>query len=112
MHRKRAGLSQDEVAYLLGCGHGAKVSRYERFNREPSLRTALAYEVIFQVPVRELFAGIYEQSRRDVERRTRYLVRRIERHTKNPLIARKLVVLKAITDASVEDFHYEPSSRQ
>jgi len=58
-YRKRASLSQDEVAYLLGCRSGAKVSRYERFARQPTLQTALAYEAIFGVPVRELFAGIY-----------------------------------------------------
>ncbi len=66
MYRKRTGFSQDEIAYLLDSQSGAKVSRYEHFIREPSLETALAYEVIFQIPVRELFAGVFEK----VERRT------------------------------------------
>ena len=54
-HRKRLGLSQDEVAYLLGAESGAKASRYERFSREPGFRTALACEAVFQRPIRELF---------------------------------------------------------
>ena len=44
-YRKRSGLSQDEVAFLLGCQTGAKVSRYEPFARKPSLETLFAYEV-------------------------------------------------------------------
>lgn len=64
--RKRLSLSQDEVARLLGAESGAKVCRYERFVREPSLRTALACEALFQKPVRELFAGLYEAMERKV----------------------------------------------
>jgi transcriptional regulator with XRE-family HTH domain len=36
------GLSQDQVASILGCRSGAKISRYERFSRELTLRTAIA----------------------------------------------------------------------
>jgi transcriptional regulator with XRE-family HTH domain len=56
-HRKRAGLSQDDVAVLLGGHSGAAVSRLERFRRQPSLKTALVLEAIYRVPVREFFAG-------------------------------------------------------
>src|SRR4051794_13547660 len=60
-NRKRSGLSQDEVAFLLGAQSGAKVCRNERFVREPSLATALAYQAIFQRPASELFGGLYEE---------------------------------------------------
>ena len=59
-YRKRCGFSQREIAMLLGTGSGSKVSHYERFLREPALRNALRCEIIFDVPVRELFAGIFE----------------------------------------------------
>jgi transcriptional regulator with XRE-family HTH domain len=58
-YRKRSGLSQDEMAFLLGCQNGTKVSRYERFARKPNLETLFAYEVVFGAPARELFAGVY-----------------------------------------------------
>ena len=64
--RKRVGLSQAEVARLLGCESGSKVSRYERFARTPSLETALACEIIFDVPARILFPGLFARTRRDV----------------------------------------------
>lgn len=72
-YRKRLGFSQDEIAFLLDCKSGAKVSRYEHFRREPSLRTALAYEVIFQVPVSTLFAGIFQTVEQKTLRRIRGL---------------------------------------
>jgi transcriptional regulator with XRE-family HTH domain len=66
MYRKRSGLTQAEVGCLLGWRSGSKVSRLERCERIPSLETALAYEVVFKIPVRKLFAGTFD----DVERRT------------------------------------------
>lgn len=72
-HRKRLALSQDEIAFLLGTRSGAKVCRYERFAREPSLPTALAYEAIFQRPVRELLGGMYQRIERDVAARAKVL---------------------------------------
>ena len=55
-HRKRLGLSQDELAHLLGVEEGATVSRYES-GRLPSLETALALSRVFGVSVESLFFG-------------------------------------------------------
>jgi transcriptional regulator with XRE-family HTH domain len=75
-NRKKAALSQEEVAFLLG-GIGqskaSRISRYESCSREPSLSTALAYEMIYGKPVQELFAGLYEQVEQKVARRARIL---------------------------------------
>jgi DNA-binding XRE family transcriptional regulator len=75
--RRGTGLSQDEMAYLLGVRAGAIASRYERFKRRPALETALAYEAIFRTPVRELFAGIYEKAERSAARRACLLRKRL-----------------------------------
>ena len=60
-YRKRARLSQDEMAFLLGGESGVTVSRYERARRAPDLERILAYEVIFGAPAPELFAGVYQK---------------------------------------------------
>jgi transcriptional regulator with XRE-family HTH domain len=78
MYRKRAGLSQDEVAYLLGGKSGTIASRYERFRRTPSLETALACEAIYGVPVKELFAGVSAKAEGLVRRRARLLKKRLD----------------------------------
>jgi len=75
-HRKQSGLSQDEVAFLLGCESGSLLSRYEKRRRLPSRETALACEAVFGVPVAELFAGVRERALRDVE------LRRVELKTR------------------------------
>ncbi len=75
-NRKRLSLSQKEVAFLLGNKGGAKVSRYERFDREPSLETALALEVIFQRSTSELFSGLYQKVEQEVMERARTLADR------------------------------------
>ncbi len=74
--RKQLSLSQEEVGFLLGIGgvnKGEKVCRDENFVREPSLQDALTYEVIYGRPVRELFAGQYEQAMENVAARAKVL---------------------------------------
>jgi transcriptional regulator with XRE-family HTH domain len=98
-HRKRLGLSQDEVAYLLGAESGAKACRYERFSREPGFRTALACEAVFQRPIRELFAGLYEQIEREVAGRAKKLVLKTGQMKPGKQTARKRETLAKIAAA-------------
>ena len=93
-YRKRAGLSQDEVAYVLGCKSGSKVSRYERFARTPTLETTFAYEALFKVPASDLFSGIFQRVERDTAKRAKVLVRKIGRAKTDKLSARKLDLLR------------------
>ena len=99
-YRKRSSLSQDEVAYLLGCQSGTKVSRYERSARKPNLETILAYAVVFGAPGRELFAGTFEKVEKKISNRAQLLTRKLSRATLTPMAARKLQVLEAITSGS------------
>ncbi len=74
--RKRLTLSQEEVAFLLGVkgmDKGVKVCRDENLARTPSLEDALAYEVIYDKPIRELFAGVYERIEQEVAERAKVL---------------------------------------
>src|ERR1700687_376573 len=83
-YRKKSGLTQQEVGYLLGRETGAQVSRYEKRHRLPPLETALAYEEIFGVPVSELFAGIRQSVGRDIEKRRVALRARLQGETPKP----------------------------
>ncbi len=95
-YRKTAGLSQDDVAYLLGSRSGTKIARYERRSRVPLLDTALAYEAVFGTPVRTLFAGRSHNIERKVGRRVKDLLRKVERGKHDRLTGRKLEMLRAI----------------
>lgn len=59
-YRKKFGLTQREAALLVGMETGQIVSRHESKARMPSLKTAIAYQIVFDVPLRALFPEIYQ----------------------------------------------------
>src|SRR5439155_10104206 len=106
--RKRTGLSQADVAYLLGVRSGTKISRYERFSRVPNLETALALEALYHLPVADLFAGIADDAADEVLRRARRLERRLLSRANSPAVTRKLAALQQIVAVNGEEVGYEP----
>jgi transcriptional regulator with XRE-family HTH domain len=96
VHRKRLGLSQHEVAFLLGWRDASQPSRYEHFSRTPTLRTALALAVILQMGVHELFLGEYQKVEDAVSRQAQRLEARLTTGSPDRRTARKLSVLKLI----------------
>jgi transcriptional regulator with XRE-family HTH domain len=76
-HRKQSGLSQEEVAFLLGSEDDSRISQYEKRRRLPPLETALACEAIFGIPVSELFAGVREGIGKNIEKRRAELKNRL-----------------------------------
>lgn len=92
-HRKRAGFSQDDIAFLIGMSDGTKVSRYERRRRRPSLETALALEALFGVPTRELFPGVFLRAEQRMRQRARQLSIKAGR------LPRKQVALQLIAES-------------
>lgn len=95
-NRKRLGLSQEEVAFLLGSESGAKVCRYEQLVRDPGLETALAFEAVFQKSVSELFPGLWRKISEEVALRAKTLARRTDRHPLSPQADRKRKAITAI----------------
>jgi transcriptional regulator with XRE-family HTH domain len=95
-NRKRLALSQADVAFLLGTRGGTKMCRYERFVRVPSLETALALEVIFQKPARELFAGLYQKIEGEVAARAKAMTYRTDMRKPDRETTRKRQVLTNI----------------
>lgn len=67
--RMRSGLTQKEVAHILGFSSGVPISRHERYKSVPDLLTALGYERIFRVPISKLFPGLYQTVAMGIEER-------------------------------------------
>ena len=72
-YRRKSGLSQREVALLLGWKHGEQLSRYEKRHRLPTLHVALACEAVFDIPAAKLFAGARDAIARETKARARAL---------------------------------------
>lgn len=100
MHRRGRGLSQREIAYLLGSRAGSGVSRYERRRRVPQLKTALAYAIIVGSAVDALFPGLHREVSRTVIRRARVLLQKVSQMPQNRLRTRKLQTLERIISTS------------
>ena len=77
LHRRRTGLSQGELGRLLGYDDESAVAKHERFQAMPPFLIALGYEVIFQMPVSELFPGIAETVALGIEARLDELEREL-----------------------------------
>lgn len=96
MYRRRSGLSQDEVAFLLGTICGTSVSRHEHDDRIPMLGTALSYELIFGTPARELYPTEYKRIEKIVKTRARKLLFRLQQQPDDARRVRKILSLKTI----------------
>jgi DNA-binding XRE family transcriptional regulator len=93
MHRKRSGLSQEEVAFLLGAKDGSAVCRHERRKQTPNARTLLAYEILFHAPIRDLYGGTRSEVETGLLRRARLLLEKLMRAGRGRRTARKIETL-------------------
>ncbi len=70
-YRRRAGLTQKELAILLGIGDDTTVSKLERRKREPSLKIAFGCQILFGVPADRIFPGLLAQIDTGIRARAR-----------------------------------------
>jgi DNA-binding XRE family transcriptional regulator len=64
--RRRWGLTQRELAFLIGVKNGAVISRIEGLTKAPRLEWAVACAVVFDTRALELFPGLFSQVYQDV----------------------------------------------
>jgi transcriptional regulator with XRE-family HTH domain len=93
--RKRAGLTQEEVAFLLGSKSSAGISRHERFKQTPDLETILAYELLFQAPARNLFTSTHREVEQKLKQRIKLLIRKLTKATDRKRFKKKIETLAA-----------------
>ena len=75
-YRKKRGLSQKQVAYLMGHKSTAHISHYERGEKLPSLQNALKLEAVLGgVFVSFLYPELFSRIRQEVHTRREALNR-------------------------------------
>ena len=65
--RKQSGLTQRQLAQVLGTVTRNQVSRHERSVAAPSLIAALGYQSVFREPISDIFPGLYHTVAAGVE---------------------------------------------
>lgn len=104
--RKKSGLTQKEMAGILGFSSAIPMARHEHSETVPNLLTALAYEIIFRVPVSLQFRELFKTIEAGVEERLLELERELEKCDAKgrgaAQTARKLVFLCARKDPALK----------
>ncbi len=78
LYRERMGLSQKQVADLLGLHTTVSLSMIEHGHRSPSLKTALRLAAIYRTPVEYLFSATYLGVRDEIREREQQVSRNFE----------------------------------
>ena len=102
-YRRRTGLSQTEVAFLIGSIDGKLVSRHECGERLPTLHTVLKYSFILGVPVHDIYEGLSTGVRRDICTRAGGLIRQLQRTERTWRRDRKLRLLEGMIQLGVDE---------
>ena len=63
---------------MLGYLDEVPISRHEQLSALPSLMVALGYEIVFQVPISEIYAGLRDAIEQDIEERLSELERGLQ----------------------------------
>jgi transcriptional regulator with XRE-family HTH domain len=64
--RRRWGLTQKELAFLIGAESPTTISRLEQLKRFPSLAAGIACLVVFDTSAPEMFPGLFADIRKEV----------------------------------------------
>jgi transcriptional regulator with XRE-family HTH domain len=99
-HRRRWGLTQRELAYLLGLKSGSAISRIERNVIRPSLAIALACQVLFDAPLLELFPGTFSVIEGALVERAEELSDRLQRSVERATEAKSELIAKILARAA------------
>jgi len=68
---------QDDIASLIGALSASQVSRHESGEREPDLRTALSYRLIYDAPIKHLLPKLYRDIATEIDMRAGALLERL-----------------------------------
>lgn len=55
VYRKRSGLIQEDISFLLDLPDYSNISRYEKGQRTPTIELLLTYHHLFETPVESFF---------------------------------------------------------
>lgn len=76
LYRKKNGLSQKDIAYLMGFKTSTSISNYERGNKLPQLINLLKLEIVYRTPIAFLFKDHLDQLKKEIQEKEKSLKRR------------------------------------
>lgn len=95
--RRRMGLSQRELAYILGYDSDSHISRIENGSRNPTLAEVLAIELVFGVPAVAVFPDIRHAVGIGLRNRLKWLTANLRQS--DPRLSYKTAQLERVMDS-------------
>jgi transcriptional regulator with XRE-family HTH domain len=89
-YRIRTGLTQRDVAALLGLGTGSTISRTEKGKGTPSIQVLLGYCVLFEAHPKDLVPGILRDIEKIVYARTHVLAGQLRKRQATAMVLERI----------------------
>ena len=102
--RMRSGLTQPELASLLGITESA-LSKFETLARAPTKNLILGIEVIFGQTDRETFPALYAHVERNVMRRAAVLSSALEQRRDAASVLKRQFIAEMIARSGTDNKH-------
>jgi transcriptional regulator with XRE-family HTH domain len=106
-NRRRWGLTQPELALLIGLTSSTAVSRIERAKRTPAAPTLIACCIVFGIVTPDLFPSLHAEIEAAVTEAARALLAQLDGRTDKQSVRRRQLLVDMVTrisnDKSVEE---------
>ncbi|MDO8240989.1 MAG: helix-turn-helix transcriptional regulator [Candidatus Moranbacteria bacterium] len=96
-YRIKSGLTQKDVAALLGLETGSTISRTEKGNGTPSVKVILGYCVLFEAHPQELVPGIILDIENTIHAGAHTLEGQLKKRQKTPMVLVRLRFLEKLS---------------
>lgn len=95
-HRKRSPFTQQDIAELLGNKDISQISRHETNPAHPQVELGLLYEILFGIPVSELFSNQKQSIINRLQKRIPNIIHELECLDLNDIINSKIGCLQNV----------------
>ena len=96
--RKKTGLNQNEVAYLIGLKSPHFISQTELGNEIPALSRLLIYHILCDKQIEKIFPDLSEKVSLDIFKRIAKLSKQLQHKKQTEIIKRKIINLDLIAE--------------
>ena len=94
--RKYAGLTQRDLAFLLGLNTGTEISRHERKVRQPALTAVISYELLFDIRPKDILELVYKEQCSNLLEQAKQLKSDLRTRPPTPLILHRIARIDAL----------------
>lgn len=105
-YRRKTHITQFDIAFLLAIDH-TSISRQELSKREPNLKVILAYQILFNAPILQVFNYHKNEMRKQLLKTIPQLLEMLQAQEPTANVASRIVELEDMLRKVTEQVHGE-----